>query len=98
MFSDRRAPLHALIRPLLRDVEHAAPTRRTPGGNRESPGVQRDERELETVTLFPQKVFLRDEDVLESDEHIADAAQSHELAAMCDFDARRVHLEDERGD
>src|SRR5207244_8367746 len=45
--------------------------------------------------LFPQQIFFRDENIFEADEHVADAAQSHELTAMRDLDAGRVHLENE---
>src|ERR1051326_9009749 len=98
VLSDRRAPLHALVRPLLRDLEHAACARGAPGWNREASRVQRDERELEPEPFAPQQVLFRNVDVFEVDQHIADAAQAHELAAMRDLDAGRVRLHDERGD
>ncbi len=95
---DWRAPLHAFACPLLSDLQHPPPARRTPGRNREAACVESDQRELQPEAFAPQEVFLGDEDVFETDQYIADAAQSHELAAMDDLDSRRVHLEDEGRD
>ena len=98
VFADRRAPLHALAGPLFRDVRHPAPDRRAAGRNCQAASVQRDQRELESETFAPQQIFFGDEDVFEVDQYVADAAQTHELAAMLDGEAGRIRFDDERRD
>jgi hypothetical protein len=98
VLADRRAPLHALVRPLTRDLEHLPGAGCASRGDREASGVQRDQRELQAKALAPEEILLRDEHILEVDQHVADTAQAHELAAVRDLDARRVHLEDEGRD
>ena len=98
VLADRHAPLHALVRPLLRDVGHAPADGRAARGDGQPSGVERDQRELETLPLAPQHVLVRNVEVLEADQRVADAAQPHELAAMDDLESRRVRLHDERRD
>ena len=98
VLADRCAPLHALVRPFVRDLQHPPPTRGTSGGNCQAAGIQRDQRELESLPFLPQQVFFRNENVFESNENVADAAQSHELAAMGDLHSGRVRLQNECGD
>src|SRR5207237_1071786 len=64
----------------------------------EAPGVERDQRELETLPFTPEDVFARHADVVESDDAVLDGLEAHEAAAVDDFHARPRLLDDERGD
>src|SRR5688500_15998183 len=93
VFADRSAPLHALVHPLLSDLHHAPAAGGTTRRNRETPCIQCDEGELESLPFAPEEVFLRDEYVLEPDENVSDRAQTHELTAVRYLDSGRVHLQ-----
>ena len=98
VLADRPAPLHALGGPAARDLETALPRGDRRDRQREPAGVQRNERELQPFALAPQHVFLGHTDVGEADHAVVERLQTHEMAAIHDFDAGPVHLDDERGD
>src|SRR5258706_14012413 len=98
MLGDRSAPLHALQNPVLRNLQHLAATGGAAGGDGETARVQRDQGELQAEAFTPEDVLAGNVDVVELDQHIADAAQAHELAAVRDLDAWRIRLDDERRD
>ena len=98
VLADRRAPLNALVRPILGDFEHLPSRRRAAGRYRETSGVERDQRELQPEAFTPEEVLVGDEDIFELDQGVADPAQTHELAAMFDREAGRIRLDDEGRD
>ena len=98
MFADRHSPLNALARPFAGDLEQ--PFRNTNARRRQSEpaGVQCGERYFQTRALFRNHVFARHMHVGEFHNRVIKRAQSHEPAAIGDFETRRGNIDNERGD
>ena len=66
--------------------------------DRQPPGVERGQRDLETLALLAEPVLDRHPHLVEAGDAVLDALQAHEVVAVLDRDARGVGLDDERGD
>ena len=98
VFADRRAPLHALVRPGARRLQQGLAAAGRTGRQRQTPCVERDERQLESFPFAPENVLARHAYVGEPDDAVLDRLEAHEPAPMHDFDARPRRLDDERRD
>ena len=65
---------------------------------REPAGVQRDQRELETLAFAPEHVLRRHLHVGEPDDPVLQRLESHEVEPLHHLDAGPVRLDDERRD
>ena len=54
--------------------------------------------DTEAFAFGQQDIFARNADVVESNDGVVERMESHEAAAGHDFDARRVHFQNERRD
>ncbi len=98
MLPDRHAPLHALARPFAADFEQALGQSDARRGDRQAPGVQGRERDLQTRAFLRDHVLARHAHVREFHNAVVERAQSHEMAAICDFKSGRINIDDERSD
>ena len=62
------------------------------------PGVESGQRDAQTFSFGEKNIFPRHAYVVKLDDRIVERPQPHEVAALHDLDAGRVHLDDERGD
>ena len=58
------------------------------GGQREPPGVERGQRDLQALALAADQVLGRHAHLVEPGHAVLDAAQAHERVAVLDGDAR----------
>ena len=98
MMTDRRSPLHALLRPLAADVQ--APLANPNGGRRQRqpPGIERGERKLQSLPLADNDILFWHFQIVETDQSDLNAVQAHEDTAIDDLKAGRVGLDDKCGD
>src|SRR5262249_33706169 len=95
---DRDAPLLALVRPAAADLQTLFRHPGARGRQRQTPGVERDERDLEALALLADQVLARHADVLEADDAVRERLEAHEAAAVLDLHTRRGGLHDEAAD
>ena len=67
-------------------------------GQGEPAGVERDQRELESLALAPEHVLHRHLHVGEPDDAVLERLEAHEVEPLHHLDAGPVGLDDERGD
>ena len=98
MFADRHAPLNSFARPLAADFEQAFRQTDARGGNCQPAGVQRRQRDFQSLAFLRDHVFARHADVREFHDAVVKRAQSHETAAIRDLESGRIDIDNERGD
>ena len=59
------------------------------------PGVQRRKRDFQSGAFFGNDVFARHAHIGELDDCVIKRAQSHEPAAICDLQSRRIDIDNE---
>ena len=88
VLADRLRPTARARSPTSRDdLQQRLAAAGAARGKREAPGVERDQRELESLPFAPENVLARDAHVREADDAVLDRLESHEAAAMHDLDA-----------
>ena len=98
MLSDRGAPLHPLGRPGAAGAKLALGGGGAEGGERQAPGVEGDQRQLEPEPLPPEEIPGGHPDVAEAEDAIRDRPHSHEVAHLAHLDPGPRSLDDEGAD
>ena len=92
------APLHGAhdrAHRAARAVLHGAAAR---SGQRESPGVQGAQGDLEALAFSENDVLARNLHVVELDDRVVEGLESHEAASVGDFESGAVGFDNEGGD
>ena len=98
MFADRHAPLNRSPAHFRQISSSASKPRRTPRAIVSRPVFKRSQRDLQPGSFLEDDVLARNAHIGEPNDAIVKRAQSHEPAAIRDFQSRRVHIDDERCD
>ena len=98
VLADRATPLHAGIRPLAGDLRATTSGAGAHRRDRQPPGVERGQGDLEPLALATEAVLDRDAYLVEAGHPVLDPTQPHERVAALDGDAGRVPVDDERAD
>ncbi len=97
MLSNRRSPLLPLRGPGSCDLQAALARRLARRRQRQAPGIERDQRQLESLALSPEHVLDRHLDVGEADDAVLQCPEAHEVEPLDDLHSGPVALHDERG-
>ena len=92
------APLNPLARPFPADIEQPFAKADARRWNREPASVQGRERDFQSLAFLGDHVFARHAHVGEFHDAVVERAQSHEVAAIRDFQSGRIDIDNERSD
>ena len=92
------APLNAGPGPISAHLERAFARRGAERGQRQASGVQRDERELQSLALCPQQILAWHLHIGEAKDSVGESVEPHKGALAYGLDALPLGLHDQRGD
>ena len=98
VLADGGAPLDAVAGPFAGDRQAALGEAGAGGRQGQAAGVEGGEGDAQAFALGEQDVLARDADIGEADDAVVEGPEAHEMAAVRDLDAGRVHIHDEGGD
>ena len=97
MLADGRAPLFSQPSVRARHVETPLACPRHRGRQGQAPGVQRDERQFQSLALAQKDILFGDFNILKFYQAVLYGVQAHEFTAIGDLKTRRLRLDYERG-
>ena len=98
MLTNWHAPLNAFARPFARDLEQPFGKAHARRRQSEASGVQRCKRDFQSCAFLRDDIFAGHPHLVKFHDRVIKRAESHEPATIRDFQPRRVHINNERGD
>src|SRR5437763_14264489 len=98
MLTNGHTPLHTFLGPLAANLQQ--PLRQTDARcrDREPAGIQRRERDLQSLSFLRDHVFAWHPHVGELYDPVIERAQAHETTAVCDLEPGRIDIDDKCSD